>query len=56
MGVSISNADGTGVTDDPTLDITLTVSNRLSHEILEGLSANDLKAAVTNAIISHTAG
>ncbi len=52
----ITNADGTGVTDDTTLDIALTVSNRLSHEILEGLSANDLRAAVTNAIISHPAG
>jgi amino-acid N-acetyltransferase len=52
----ITNADGTGVTDDTTLDIALTVSNRLSHEILEGLSANDLRAAVTNAIISHPSG
>ena len=55
-GRNISNADGTGVTDETTLDISLTVANRLSHEILEGLSANDLRAAVTNAIISHPAG
>jgi hypothetical protein len=29
---------------------------RLTHEILEGLSANDLRAASTNAIIAHPLG
>ncbi|MBV9464243.1 MAG: amino-acid N-acetyltransferase, partial [Verrucomicrobiae bacterium] len=55
-GKQLSDATGIGPTDDVTLDIALTVSNRLSHEILEGLSANDLRAAVTNAIVSHPAG
>ena len=30
--------------------------NRLTHEILEGLSANDLRAAATNAVIAHPLG
>ena len=33
-----------------------TAANRLTHEILEGLSANDLRAASTNAIIAHPMG
>ena len=38
------------------LSVTLTAANRLTHEILEGLSANDLRAVNTNAIIAHPMG
>jgi amino-acid N-acetyltransferase len=51
-----SNLDGAGITDAGTLQLALTASNRLTHEILEGLSANDLRAASTNAIIAHPMG
>lgn len=51
-----SNLDGTGVTDADTLKLSLTAANRLTHEILEGLSANDLRAACTNAVIAHPLG
>ena len=51
-----SNLDGTGITDAATLKLALTAANRLTHEILEGLSANDLRAASTNAIIAHPMG
>jgi amino-acid N-acetyltransferase len=51
-----SNLDGTGVTDADTLQLALTAANRLTHEILEGLAANDLRAACPNAIIAHPAG
>lgn len=54
--VNASDFDGTGVTDAPTLKLALTAANRLTHEILEGLSANDLRAATTNVIIAHPAG
>ena len=56
QNVAASNLDGTGITDGETLKLALTASNRLSHEILEGLSANDLRAATTNAIIAHPMG
>jgi amino-acid N-acetyltransferase len=56
QGVSPSNLDGSGVTDEATLRLALTAANRLTHEILEGLSANDLRAACTNAIIAHPVG
>ena len=55
-GVTPSNLDGSGVTDDSTLKLALTAANRLTHEILEGLSANDLRAACANAIIAHPMG
>jgi amino-acid N-acetyltransferase len=54
--VKASDVDGTGVTDAITLNLALAAANRLTHEILEGLSANDLRAACTNVIIAHPAG
>jgi amino-acid N-acetyltransferase len=51
-----SDLEGSGVTDEDTLSLALTASNRLTHEILEGLSVNDLRAASTNAIIAHPLG
>lgn len=54
--VTPSNLDGTGVTDDPTFKLALTAANRLTHEILEGLSTSDLRGASTNVIIAHPTG
>jgi amino-acid N-acetyltransferase len=56
QGIQASNLDGTGVTDGPTLQLAMDAANRLTHEILEGLSANDLRAACTNAIVAHPMG
>jgi amino-acid N-acetyltransferase len=56
MKVPTSDLDGTGITDRATLQVALTAANRVSHEILEGLSANDLRAACPNAIVAHPAG
>ena len=55
-GLSASDLEGSGVTDEATLDLALTASNRLTHEILEGLSAADLRGASTNAVIAHPLG
>jgi amino-acid N-acetyltransferase len=54
--VLASDLEGAGVTDAATLDLALTAANRLTHEILEGLSANDLRAACTNGIVAHPIG
>jgi len=51
-----SNIDGTGVTDAATLQLALTAANRVTHEVLEGLSANDLRGASSNAVVAHPAG
>src|ERR1700677_2971355 len=56
QGVQASNLDGTGVTDAATLELAIAASNRLTHEILQGLSANDLRVACTNAIVAHPLG
>src|SRR5881396_3018163 len=55
-GQTPSNTDGTGVTDPATLQLALTAANRVTHEILEGLAATDLRAAYSNAIVAHPAG
>lgn len=55
-GAKPSNIDGTGITDFPTLQLALTAANRVTHEILEGLSGNDLYGANTNALVAHPAG
>src|SRR5277367_625443 len=52
----ISNADGTGITDEETLKVALTAANRITHEVLEGLASSDLRACTTNAIIAHPYG
>src|SRR5258705_4918989 len=51
-----SDLDGAGITDAETLQLALSAANRLTHEILEGLSANDLRAASTNGITAHPMG
>jgi amino-acid N-acetyltransferase len=55
-GTTPSNLDGTGITDAETLKLALTAANRLTHEILEGLAANDLRAVSSNGIIAHPLG
>jgi len=56
QGLTPSNLDGSGITDEVTLKLSLTAANRLTHEILEGLAASDLRAASTNAVIAHPLG
>jgi len=55
-GETLTNSDGTGVTDAKTLQISIDAAIRLTNEIMEGLSAVDLRAAYLNAIIAHPAG
>ncbi|MEI7728313.1 MAG: amino-acid N-acetyltransferase [Verrucomicrobiota bacterium] len=56
QNVTPSDLEGSGVTDEATLNLSLTAANRLTHEILEGLSTNDLRAVCPNAIIAHPLG
>ncbi|MCU0793141.1 MAG: amino-acid N-acetyltransferase [Opitutaceae bacterium] len=49
-GIPISNLDGAGVTDAATLDLAIRASARVSHLILEGVTQNALKCAITNAV------
>src|SRR5262245_37385146 len=51
-----SDVDGTGITDKDTLQVAISAANRVSHEILEGLTTNDLRAACPNAVVAHPAG
>jgi amino-acid N-acetyltransferase len=53
---SPSNLDGVGITDDATLKLAITAANGLTHEILEGFAANDLRAVNANAVVAHPLG
>jgi len=55
-GVTLTNSDGTGVTDEATLELSISAAIRLTNQMMEGLSAVDLRAAYINAIIAHPAG
>ena len=55
-GLTISNADGTGVTDDLTLKVGLEAATNVMNEIMQGLTSVDLRAVYANAIIAHPAG
>ena len=48
--IAISNNDGRGITDAATLDLAVRASARVSHLLLEGLTQNSLKAAITNSV------
>jgi amino-acid N-acetyltransferase len=48
--IPITNVDGTGMTDAATLDLAIRASSRVSHAVIEGLTQNGLKCAVTNAV------
>lgn len=56
MQVVPSDLDGTGITDKDTLQVAITAANRVTHEILEGLLANDLRATCPNAVVAHPKG
>ncbi|HET9522819.1 MAG TPA: amino-acid N-acetyltransferase [Terrimicrobiaceae bacterium] len=56
QGLKPTNVDGTGVTDEATLRVSIDAAIRLTNQIMEGLSAVDLRAAYVNAIIAHPAG
>lgn len=55
-GVAISNADGTGITDDATLQVSIHAAMNVTHEMMQGLTSVDLRAAYANVIIAHPAG
>ena len=56
VNMTPSDVDGTGITDRETLQVAITAANRVTHEILEGLSAHDLRAAYPNAVVAHPKG
>ena len=56
LGISVSNTNGSGITDAATLRLSLEAANRLTHEIMEGLASVDLRAVYPNAIIAYPAG
>jgi amino-acid N-acetyltransferase len=55
-GVAISNADGTGITDEATLRLSIEAATQILNEVMQGLTAVDLRAAYANSIIAHPAG
>jgi amino-acid N-acetyltransferase len=55
-GIAISNRDGTGITDEATLKVSVEAATNVMHELMQGLTSVDLRAAYANAIIAHPAG
>ena len=48
--IPITDVQGTGVADAATLDLAIRASSRVTHLVIEGLTQNGLKAALTNAV------
>lgn len=55
-GVTTTNADGTGITDETTLRVAIEAVTNILNDVMQGLTSVDLRAAYTNAIIAHPAG
>ncbi len=51
-----SSADGLGVTDKETLDVSIQVVSTLAMELLQGLTSVNLHGAVINAMTAHPTG
>src|ERR1700730_2499497 len=56
QGIRPTNADGIGLVDERTLEISINVALRLTNQIMEGLTQVDLRAAYANCIIAHPLG
>ncbi len=55
-GVTLSNDDGMGRTDQATLDVSADAISRLTSELVADLTALELRVAVPNALAVHPAG
>lgn len=55
-GVPLSNSDGTGLTDDATLEVSLDAITRLNSAVMQNLTSLRIRAATSNAILAHPAG
>lgn len=55
-GVALSNLDGTGVTDEATLEVSMDAISRLSNAVMQSLTTVKIKAATANAIHAYPAG
>jgi amino-acid N-acetyltransferase len=55
-GVTLSNDDGMGRTDLPTLEVSADAISRLTSELVADLTAQELRVAVPNALAVHPAG
>src|SRR5580658_6370329 len=51
QGARISSSDGTGITDESTLQLSITAATRVSHQVLQGLADHDLRGAGSNAVV-----
>lgn len=54
--VTLSNHDGTGVTDEATLEVSMDAISRLGNAVMQSLTTVKLRAATANAIHAHPAG
>ena len=54
--VELSNSDGTGPTDDDTLEIGLDAITRLGSDVLQDLTALKIRAVTANVLTAHPAG
>ena len=55
-GIPLSNSDGTGITDEATLKVSLDAATNITNDIMQGLTSVDLRAVYANSIIAHPAG
>ncbi len=55
-GIPLSNLDGTGTTDEATLEVGMDAISRLGNAIMQSLTTVKIKAATANAVHAHPAG
>lgn len=54
--IQLSDTDGTGITNEATLALSIEAANAVTHQLIKGLSANGLEAIRPNAIHASPMG
>lgn len=54
--ISLSSSDGTGVTDETTLDVSIDAIHRLGNQLREQATVSNIRTASANVLVAHQAG
>ena len=55
-GVTLTSADGTGITDQASLAVTMDAISRLSNQLREQATVSNIRIASANVLVAHQAG
>lgn len=55
-GVTLTNSDGTGLTDEPTLRVSIDAISRVANQLFEQATVSSIRTAAANVLVAHRTG